>query len=40
MKSMIKDGLDFVLFFSINQIGWWLDEVWTICLSFVIGGEE
>jgi len=37
---VIEDGLDLVFFFAINQFGWWLDEVWAICLSFVIWGEK
>jgi len=37
---MIEDGLDFVFLFSINQFRWWLDEVWTVGLGFVITCEE
>jgi len=40
IPAVIEDGLDLVFFFSINQFGWWLDEVWTVCFSFVIWGEE
>jgi len=40
MRSVIEDGLDLVFFFSINQFGWWLDEVRTIRLGFVIWGEK
>ena len=35
--SMIADLLHFILFFIINQLRWWLGEVWTVRGCFVIG---
>jgi len=40
MEPVVENSLNFVLLFSINQFRWWLDEVWTISLGFMIGGEE
>jgi len=35
--SMIMNPLHFVLFLVIDQVRWWLGEVWAVCGRFAIG---
>jgi hypothetical protein len=40
MTSVANDALDFKLFFSINQIRGWTQEVWPVSSRFLIRREE
>jgi hypothetical protein len=35
---MGKNGLDFIFFFFVDDVRWWLLEVRTVYISFAIGG--
>jgi hypothetical protein len=40
VETVINDGLDFVLVFTLDQFGGWLDVVGAVLWSLAIGGEE
>jgi hypothetical protein len=40
VETVINDGLDFVLVFTLDQFGWWLDVVGAVLWGFTIWGEE
>jgi hypothetical protein len=40
MTSVANDALDFKLLFSINQIGGWTREVWSVSGCFLIRGKK
>ena len=35
---MGKDPFNFILFFRVNQVGWWRWEVGTVGMSFLVWG--
>jgi hypothetical protein len=40
VEAVINDGLDFVLVFTLDQFGGWLDVVGAVLWGLAIGGEE
>jgi hypothetical protein len=40
MKAVSNDGLDFKLFFSINDVRWWAWIVISILLSFMVRSQQ
>jgi hypothetical protein len=40
VEMVINDGLDFVLVFTLDQFGGWLDVVGAVLWGFTIRGEE
>ena len=34
--SVCDDSFDFVFFLSVNEVGRWSGEVWTVCSCFMI----
>jgi hypothetical protein len=40
VEAVINDGLDFVLVFTLDQFGGWLDVVGAVLWRFAIGCEE
>src|ERR1700688_4033243 len=38
--AVIRDGLDFVLFLTSDQVGWWLDEVGPMSRSLYVWGQQ
>jgi hypothetical protein len=40
VEVVINDGLDFVLVFTLDQFGGWLDVVGAVLWRFAIRGEE
>ena len=37
MTLVVPDGLDFVLFFPSDKIGWWSQKVWTMRFRLLVG---
>jgi hypothetical protein len=35
-----EDHLDFPFRFAFYKIRWWFQEVRTVCVGFIVGGEE
>jgi hypothetical protein len=40
VETVINDGLDFVLVFTLDQFGGWFDVVGAVLWGFAIRGEE
>ena len=40
VETVINDGLDFILVFTLDQFGGWLDVVGAVLWGFPIRGEE
>jgi hypothetical protein len=40
VETVINDGLDFILVFTLDQFGGWLDVIGAVLRSFAIGVKE